>query len=275
MLTIGQVAAHAGVTVRAVRHYHQFGLLAEPERDASGYRRYDAQAVVDLIRIKTLADAGVPLARIDELLHAGPEQFAAAVADIDRSLRRKIRDLENYRRRIAELAAGERLFLPAEVVAILDRLRATGYSEQMVRIERDSWILIAALSPRSVPEWVAVKHAALDDPLFQRLYRTCDEALGWTADDPRLAQLAADIVAWNSLRPEHGPAQPGTVDLMFSHATAASPAWQRLAVLLAAEPRPCRRTGSCGRRWSDRRASASTSTPSGAGRWVGGSTRGG
>ncbi len=39
MLTIGQLAAYAGVTVRAVRHYHQVGLLPEPERDASGYRR--------------------------------------------------------------------------------------------------------------------------------------------------------------------------------------------------------------------------------------------
>ncbi|MDX6350332.1 MAG: hypothetical protein QOF84_5122 [Streptomyces sp.] len=34
MLTTGRLAAHAGVTVRAVR-------------DASGYRRYDVQAVVD------------------------------------------------------------------------------------------------------------------------------------------------------------------------------------------------------------------------------------
>jgi MerR family regulatory protein len=40
MLTIGQLAAYAGVTVRAVRHDHHIGLLPEPERDASGYRRY-------------------------------------------------------------------------------------------------------------------------------------------------------------------------------------------------------------------------------------------
>src|SRR5438876_421698 len=33
MLTIGQLAAYAGVTVRAVRHYHQIGLLPEPQRD--------------------------------------------------------------------------------------------------------------------------------------------------------------------------------------------------------------------------------------------------
>ena len=122
-LTISQLADHVGVTVRAIRHYHQRGLLKEPERDASGYRRYDAQAVVDLIRIKTLSDAGVPLARIEELLGAGPEEFSAAITQIDVALRQKIRDLSRSRRRIAELAGGERLFLPAEVVAILDQLR--------------------------------------------------------------------------------------------------------------------------------------------------------
>ncbi|MGY2061630.1 MerR family DNA-binding transcriptional regulator, partial [Nocardia gipuzkoensis] len=53
MLTIGQLATAAGVTVRTVRHYHHVGLLPEPERDASGYRRYGAQAAVDLIRIRT------------------------------------------------------------------------------------------------------------------------------------------------------------------------------------------------------------------------------
>ena len=61
MLTISQLAAYAGVTTRAVRHYHQIGLLPEPERDASGYRRYGATAVVSLIKIRTLANAGVPL----------------------------------------------------------------------------------------------------------------------------------------------------------------------------------------------------------------------
>lgn len=80
MLTIGQLAAYAGVTIRAVRHYHRIGLLAEPERDASGYRTYDAAAVVHLIRIRTLAQAGVPLARVRELLEADPETFADATA---------------------------------------------------------------------------------------------------------------------------------------------------------------------------------------------------
>jgi len=79
MLTIGQLAASAGVTVRAVRHYHQIGLLPEPDRDASGYRRYGATAVVSLIKIRTLANAGVPLSHIGQMLEADAPAFAAAV----------------------------------------------------------------------------------------------------------------------------------------------------------------------------------------------------
>src|SRR3978361_424556 len=77
MLTISQLASYAGVTVRAVRHYHAKGLLPEPERDHSGYRRYDAAAVVELIRIRTLADAGVPLSRGRALLGAGEGKYSA------------------------------------------------------------------------------------------------------------------------------------------------------------------------------------------------------
>ncbi len=104
MLTIGQLASYTGVTVRAIRHYHQRGLLAEPARDASGYRRYDGRAVVELIRIKTLAEAGVPLARISELLDAEPAEFAGAITQIDQALKKKIRELAQHRHKIAELA---------------------------------------------------------------------------------------------------------------------------------------------------------------------------
>jgi len=93
------------VTVRAVRHYHAKGLL--PERDRSGYRRYDAAAVVELIRIRTLAGAGVPLLRVRERLAAGDEEFAAAVEDIDRRLRAEIRERQRYRERIGQLTASD------------------------------------------------------------------------------------------------------------------------------------------------------------------------
>src|SRR5215468_9861299 len=100
MLTIGQLAAYAGVTVRAVRHYHQIGLLPEPERDASGYRRYGATAVVSLIKIRTLANAGVPLSQIASMLEADESTFAETIESIDSHLRDQIEQLETSRKQI-------------------------------------------------------------------------------------------------------------------------------------------------------------------------------
>jgi DNA-binding transcriptional MerR regulator len=103
VLTISQLAAHAGVTVRAIRHYHERGLLAEPPRDASGYRRYDAQAVIALARIKTLADSGVPLGGIPRLLAAPPEELDRAIGELDVALAGRIDELARTRARLRAL----------------------------------------------------------------------------------------------------------------------------------------------------------------------------
>ena len=190
MLTISRLAAYAGVTVRAVRHYHQVGLLPEPERDRSGYRTYDAAAVVRLIRIRALADAGVPLARVQELLDAGPEKFAGGVQEIDKDLRAEIRRLQDTRRRLARLAAGEHLALPQSVVDYLDRLRGLGVGERYIELERDAWIMIAAQVPHLIDSVIAQKHEELDDPDMVRLYSFFTGELDWSAGDPRIVEVA-------------------------------------------------------------------------------------
>ena len=196
MLTIGQLAAYAGVTVRAVRHYHHIGLLPEPERDASGYRRYGATAVVSLIKIRTLANAGVPLSQIPQMLEADASAFAETVRRIDGQLRDEIERLETSRKQIAQLAAGDSLALPPEVAYYLDRLRQIGASERMVDGERDGWILVAARWPDHIREWMPRKLAELDNPQLVRLYRLLSEIFDSDTgnDDPRLAE-AADIMA--------------------------------------------------------------------------------
>ncbi|MEU0105940.1 MerR family transcriptional regulator [Streptomyces sp. NPDC006251] len=196
MLTIGELASYAGVTVRAVRHYHAKGLLPEPERDHSGYRRYGADAVVELIRIRMLAEAGVPLARVRELLRAGEEEFAAAVADIDRRLAAEIRERQRHRARIARLTSGDGLALPPEVVGFLERLRALGVDERIVRAERDGWIPLAARFPERVGEWIVRKQEQLADPEFVDFYLALGEALDRGDDDPRLVELADRVAAY-------------------------------------------------------------------------------
>jgi DNA-binding transcriptional MerR regulator len=232
VLTISRLAATAGVTVRTVRHYHHFGLLPEPERDASGYRRYTAQAAVDLIRIRTLAAAGVPLARIDALLHAQPTEFAAAITDIDAELQRKIDQLAEHRRRITRLGSGEGLVLPPEVVAILNRLRGLGVSERRVRAERDSWILMQALDPRAVPQRVRDKNAAFDDPETTRLHLACDRSVDWDPHDPRVDRLIDDLDAWE-IEHERHDGQAAYLELVVSRISEASPVWQRILDALA------------------------------------------
>jgi DNA-binding transcriptional MerR regulator len=196
MLTISQLASYADVTVRAVRHYHAKGLLPEPGRDRSGYRRYDAAAVVELIRIRILADAGVPLSRVRELLAADEEEFAAAVEDIDRRLRSEVRELQRHRQRIARLASGDSLALPPEAVAYLDRMRELGFRERLVEVERDSWILIAAQMPDEVPALMAIKHAQIEHEPLRRLYLDIGDLADCGPDDPRLPELADRVAAF-------------------------------------------------------------------------------
>ena len=196
MLTIGQLASYAGVTIRAVRHYHQVGLLPEPERNASGYRTYDANAVVRLIRIRTLAEAGVPLARVQELLDADATAFAEGTAQIDRELRAQIRGLQEHRRRIAQLASGDSLAVPDEVTDYLDRVRAIGAPESLIEAERDAWILVAARYPDQIAAFMDDKVRQLEDPRTVRFYQLISRMLSGDEEEEHeyLVREMADLL---------------------------------------------------------------------------------
>lgn len=213
MLTISQLASYSAVTVRTVRFYHHKGLLPEPQRDRSGYRRYGAQAVVELIRIRTLADAGVPLARVRELLVADPEDFAAAIEDIDRRLRAEMSEKREQRRRIAELAAGDSLALPPEATAYLDHLRELGLPDRLVRLERDAWILVAAQLPEQMPTLMALKRAQLDSPAVLAIYHDLLSTLDWEPDDQRLPQLADRLASFIDASAREWDGHDGAFDL--------------------------------------------------------------
>jgi DNA-binding transcriptional MerR regulator len=243
LLTIGQVADYVGLTVRAIRHYHQRGMLPEPERDGSGYRRYDASAVIELIRIKALADAGVPLARIEEVLGAGPEEFSGALTQIDRALAQRIKELQEQRRRVSRLTAGDRLYLPAEIADLFDLFRELGISPRAVQIERDGWILLAARYPERARQWAREKLEALADPGFQQVYRLYNETYDYAADDPRLDAIADTLVDFGEQHREElerhevdldqasagSPLEdPVAMALVLSRTADLPPAWVRL-----------------------------------------------
>jgi DNA-binding transcriptional MerR regulator len=237
MITIGQLADFAGVTIKAVRHYHQRGLLDEPPRDSSGYRRYTAEHAIELVKIKTLAEAGVPLARIRELLAADPDRFAAAIIEIDRNLQERAEELRRTRERIAQLGAGDRLFVSAEVADYLDRLHELGVSQRGVEMERNGWILVQSVAPEQAAVWIADKWDAIGDPEFRAIYLDYDGAFDWSPDDPRLHALADRAHRWLAKRDGGARAgeklalDPAVVQLVSTAAGPSSPAWDRLADL--------------------------------------------
>jgi len=237
MITIGQLARYVGVSTKTIRVYHAKGLLPEPDRDVSGYRRYSAQDAIDLIKIRTLAEAGVPLARIRELKDAPDEEFRDAIQGIDRDLATRIRALRDTRQRLRNLDASHLQTLPTEVADHLRRLPEMGFSPRWIAMETDLWILLFATHPRTAIELFRDQADALSDPALRRIYLGYDRAHDLDPGDPRLETLARQIVAATRRRYGTGelPGQgtdPDMPALVQGVVNASSPAWQRLDALI-------------------------------------------
>jgi DNA-binding transcriptional MerR regulator len=232
MITIGQLAAYSGVTVKAVRHYHQRGLLEEPSRDSSGYRRYTAEHAIKLIKIATLAKAGVPLDRVKELLAADPDRLAAALVEIDANLKERAEELLRTRERIARLRSGDRLFVSEEVADYLDLLHELGVSQRFVQVERNGWILMQSVSPKAAAIWIADKRERISDPELRAIYLEYDAAFEWSPDDPRLHALADRSARWLAAHRSGSGGEerpdPTIAQLLATSLGASSPAWDRL-----------------------------------------------
>ncbi|WP_030019899.1 MerR family transcriptional regulator [Streptomyces monomycini] len=192
-LTIGQAAAFVGVTVKTVRHYHRLGLVAEPERDGSGYRRYGSADLLRLIQVRTLAGAGVPLAEIGDLLDAGPERFSAALDDVRHRLTEQIDDLTARRDTLHRLTHGDRALLPDRACAVLERLAGLGFRPDYVAAQREALVLTRALVPEILDSFLTRLELLMDDPEHVELTQRGWAARSWDPDDPRIAELASAL----------------------------------------------------------------------------------
>ncbi|MEU0491673.1 MerR family transcriptional regulator [Nocardiopsis sp. NPDC006139] len=86
-----QIAELAGTTVKAVRHYHEIGLLDVPERTANGYKQYGVPHLVRLVRIRRLSDLGIPLSEIAAVEDEPEEAIRALDADLEARIDRLVR----------------------------------------------------------------------------------------------------------------------------------------------------------------------------------------
>lgn len=200
-ITIGQAAAFAGVTIKTVRHYHKLGLVDEPDRDVSGYRRYRSDDLLRLVQVRTLAAAGVPLADIGGMLDADAERFALSLTDVEQRLTDQIEELVARRDTLHRLA-DDRALLPDRACAVLDRMRELDFSPDYVAGQREALVLFRALVPEGFDSFVTQLEHRLGDPGFVDLTQRSWEALSWDPDDPRVEELASALAANLLAKPE-------------------------------------------------------------------------
>lgn len=137
------MAELAGVSVRTLRHYHQVGVLPEPSRGSNGYRSYELAHVARLLRIRTLADLGVPLEQMPGLLDSPTAESSPDVlAELSNQLEQRIARLEAQRRRIDELRSTHaRPDLSPTLVSFLESVGVPVASD----LEEDASVLLARL----------------------------------------------------------------------------------------------------------------------------------
>jgi DNA-binding transcriptional MerR regulator len=81
MLSIGRFARLSGLTVKALRHYDELGLLRPAHVDSwTGYRWYEREQVREAVAIRRLRELRVPLDTIGALLRSDEPALREALA---------------------------------------------------------------------------------------------------------------------------------------------------------------------------------------------------
>jgi MerR family mercuric resistance operon transcriptional regulator len=128
-LTIGRLAAAAGVNLETVRYYERIGLMPPPARTAGGHRAYEVAHIRRLTFIRRARELGFSIEDIRALLALAEPSHAscAQVQEIAQA------HLDDVRSKLADLAKLERVLArtvarcsggPAPSCPVLDMLDA-------------------------------------------------------------------------------------------------------------------------------------------------------
>ncbi|ALG14994.1 MerR family transcriptional regulator [Kibdelosporangium phytohabitans] len=177
-----QLAELAGTSLRAVRHYHDIGLLPEPERRANGYKNYGVADLVRVLRIKRLTGLGLSLAQIAEL---GDEEYPEeALRALDAELAATIDRLERIR---VELALILRRPMPTDLPPMLSKYLA---DTDMPAADRQLAVVLAqVLSPAKLGAYAATLRDYRRDPAVVEF-----DSLPADADEQTRKDLAERLV---------------------------------------------------------------------------------
>ena len=206
---IGDAAAFVGITPRAIRHYHQIGLLPERERGGDGRRRYGNAEIIRLLWIRRMADAGIALDDIRDAFTVaatggadGEDEVEGVLARLEDTLAAQEAGLQRKRASVQRMRSlGGRLGLLDDLVS--GRLEAAPEGslrqddlDSLLVMERmfgplgavmqAGRFLTLALHPglRAEADRVDAAEEALDDTV--------------AVDDPRVAKVAAERHAFET-----------------------------------------------------------------------------
>ena len=116
---VGELAKQTGLTVRALHHYDEIGLLSPSRRSAAGYRLYDGDDIARLLQILSLRQLGFSLEEIGACL-AKPEFSLPRVLELHVSRLRE--GIELQRRLCSRLETVAGRLRSSEVVSVEDFL---------------------------------------------------------------------------------------------------------------------------------------------------------
>jgi DNA-binding transcriptional MerR regulator len=200
---IGDAAAFAGTTPRAIRHYHEIGLLPEPERGTDDRRRYGYDDMIRLLWIRRMADAGIALDDIRTAVTGpdapdadGDDGVAAILERLEGTLAAQEAELHRQRNAVQRMrSAGSRRGLLSELV---DTRLAAAPDGSLRQADLDTLLVTERiLGPLGAAVQAGRFIALAADPDLREESDRVDaaeEALDDTVDvdDPRVAQVAAD-----------------------------------------------------------------------------------
>ncbi len=121
-MRIGQVAQKLDLNPKTIRYYEEIGLLPEPKRTISGYRRYAVQDVERINFIRKARTLEMSLDEIGEILNFRDQGEAPCpyvlqlIAGKIEQVERKIEDLRELRGELRELYT-EAATLPLETLS--------------------------------------------------------------------------------------------------------------------------------------------------------------
>jgi DNA-binding transcriptional MerR regulator len=189
-----EIAELAGTSLRSVRHYHQVGLLPEPERRSNGYKQYGVVHLIRLLRIKRLVDLGFGLAQIAELGDRDeyPEE---ALRALDADLAAQIERLQQVRAEVADILAQR---LPTDLPPEFAVVTTSPLSESDRRLTSVMGRLLAEDERVSYAELLTEDARTESDQAFDDLPPDADE----TARQDLAERMVANLHVLRESHPE-------------------------------------------------------------------------